>query len=66
MAKGQVRSNREIRKPKADKPSAPISVGARNGGSPADTLTHIAGKKKNAGYLDRNAESAVASPRRKG
>lgn len=26
MAKGQVRSNKEVRKPKADKPKPPISV----------------------------------------
>jgi len=28
MAKGQMRSNKEVRKPKADKPKPPISAGS--------------------------------------
>lgn len=28
MAKGQMRSNKEVRKPKAEKPKPPISVGS--------------------------------------
>ncbi|MET0337433.1 MAG: hypothetical protein ABW063_06685 [Caulobacter sp.] len=28
MAKGQVRSNKETRKPKAEKPKPPVSVGS--------------------------------------
>jgi hypothetical protein len=66
MAKGQVRSNREVRKPKADKPAAAIIVSARSGSNSTETLTQIAGKKKNAGYLDRSSETPGASPRRKG
>lgn len=28
MAKGQVRGNKEVRKPKAEKPKPPVSVGS--------------------------------------
>jgi len=38
MAKGQARSNKEVRKPKAEKPKPPISVGS----SP---FTQVPGKK---------------------
>jgi hypothetical protein len=63
MAKGQIRSNREKRKPKAEKPAAPIVLSARGGGAAAAVMTHITGQRKTPGYLERG--SAATPPRNK-